>query len=672
MGAGAVLAPYGGQYTPLLAQAAGGAAVGIRLSGLSSAPTHTTVDQFTLEVSNLSAAAIYQVVVSSSNATALGLGGCGTASQTETVTGVTAQALRFVVYACALGDGTITAEVRPSGAAAAAATASQRLSVVAIPDEALTDARGAARNVARSGTPGIVSGIHFDGISTTSFRAKWSAPGDTGGVPLTRFQIEHWRHDPANPTSRNGLTATTVDSGTSRSKTLRELASNTEYAMKMRACNGPHNSNCSPWSADHRFTTIAGAVPPPGAFRFSATVAAQVYRAGQLVSVQLPTATGGTGVLTYRLSPAVGNGLSFDGPTRTVAGTPQAAANLATYTYTVTDAANSTAQIPFHVTVFDVKVRVEEGDALRPLSASTWGVLGYALVLPEAGFTRTDGHQLRLRLPASTGFQFGRACQWPAAPPTDTTMLESPWVDSHRGLYLVRCGLGSGASVSFEVEVRRGTGGTPGPLYTGTTTIKRSWHRHDHRVLYYITGTLANGNIDGGQMFPTNASRTPHPTLTVPLNYFSAAKAWQNVPDGGVTLDRLLSGSSPDVVISGYWDPGFGIKDRCTGSVACTYPAGTYPHIGNGQVLVIEDPPRWPKDDAGTVRKWTTKFSVWQADPEFNEYLPRVLMHEFGHTLGLGHSAVSGAIMAGLVSPNLADTDIKGLKATYAHHLDDH
>ena len=392
MGAGAVLAPYGGQYTPLLAQAAGGAAVGIRLSGLSSAPTHTTVDQFTLEVSNLSAAAIYQVVVSSSNATALGLGGCGTASQTETVTGVTAQALRFVVYACALGDGTITAEVRPSGAAAAAATASQRLSVVAIPDEALTDARGAARNVARSGTPGIVSGIHFDGISTTSFWAKWSAPGDTGGVPLTRFQIEHWRHDPANPTSRNGLTATTVDSGTSRSKTLRELASNTEYAMKMRACNGPHNSNCSPWSADHRFTTIAGGTPPPppGAFRFSATVAAQVYRAGQLVSVQLPAATGGAGHVTYRLSPALGNGLSFDGPTRMIAGTPQQAAERATYTYTATNADNNTVEVSFPLTVFNLHLmtwhrdddtyrRIADGafvDAVYP----RWSVLQYAAV----------------------------------------------------------------------------------------------------------------------------------------------------------------------------------------------------------------------------------------------------------------------------------------------------
>ena len=40
--------------------------------------------------------------------------------------------------------------------------------------------------------------------------------------------------------------------------------------------------------------------------------------------------------------------------------------------------------------------------------------------------------------------------------------------------------------------------------------------------------------------------------------------------------------------------------------------------------------------------------------------------------VGLGHSAVSGAIMDGLVSSNLADTDVQGLRATYAHHRDDH
>ena len=58
----------------------------------------------------------------------------------------------------------------------------------------------------------------------------------------------------------------------------------------------------------------------------------------------LPEASGGTAPLTYSLSPALPAGLTFDAVTRTIAGTPRAAAETV-YTYTVADANGATASL---------------------------------------------------------------------------------------------------------------------------------------------------------------------------------------------------------------------------------------------------------------------------------------------------------------------------------------
>ena len=66
---------------------------------------------------------------------------------------------------------------------------------------------------------------------------------------------------------------------------------------------------------------------------------------GQRVEgIVLPEASGGTAPLTYSLSPALPAGLAFDAATRTIAGTPQAAAETA-YTYAVTDANGASASL---------------------------------------------------------------------------------------------------------------------------------------------------------------------------------------------------------------------------------------------------------------------------------------------------------------------------------------
>ncbi|MYC70849.1 MAG: T9SS type A sorting domain-containing protein [Gemmatimonadetes bacterium] len=58
----------------------------------------------------------------------------------------------------------------------------------------------------------------------------------------------------------------------------------------------------------------------------------------------LPAASGGTAPFTYRLSPALPAGLTFDAVARTIAGTPLVAAETV-YTYTITDANGATASL---------------------------------------------------------------------------------------------------------------------------------------------------------------------------------------------------------------------------------------------------------------------------------------------------------------------------------------
>ena len=343
------------------AQDESGAGATIRLVNLVDRITYSIVDRFEVELTNLSASETYEVSVVSNSPAAVGIDGCGEASQTRTVTGATAQNLTFIAYACALGSGTITAEVRRAGAGTVAASISQRLTVQPIPDYVPADerpVRGASGAVARVGTPGIVmnlqhgrwaksfemtwnepadggvalsgygvlqwtgpnqpgwgqavsipatprrkkyTGLQLDTVykfrihacsedssgvvrcgwwtdvhevrtgrrpdpphtisftdeTTSSAKVRWSAAANTGGVPITGFQIRYWPRSDSSDT-----TTVTADDG-DRSKTLRGLASGTGYAAKLRACNDHDDCTVGAWSADHHFETPEATTPPP-------------------------------------------------------------------------------------------------------------------------------------------------------------------------------------------------------------------------------------------------------------------------------------------------------------------------------------------------------------------------------------------------------------------------
>ena len=91
--------------------------------------------------------------------------------------------------------------------------------------------------------------------------------------------------------------------------------------------------------------------PPPPSFG-GGRIADQRYTQNTAISaLTLPAAIGGTGSLTYRLSPALPAGLRFDARTRRLTGTPTATWTARVYTYTVTDANGATDSLTFRLRV---------------------------------------------------------------------------------------------------------------------------------------------------------------------------------------------------------------------------------------------------------------------------------------------------------------------------------
>ncbi len=89
----------------------------------------------------------------------------------------------------------------------------------------------------------------------------------------------------------------------------------------------------------------------------SAFVDDYVWTVGEAVDVQLPAATGGDGPITYRLSPSLPAGLTFNATARTITGTPNKVFATAEFTYTATDADGHTGQLQFRVTVQSAEVK---------------------------------------------------------------------------------------------------------------------------------------------------------------------------------------------------------------------------------------------------------------------------------------------------------------------------
>ena len=315
---------------------------------------------------------------------------------------------------------------------------------------------------------------------------------------------------------------------------------------------------------------------------------------------------------------------------------------------------------------------------LAPISEGEWSVLHNSYVVVEVSLPNGEvpnHYEFKLVVNTSaTGFQVSGngVCDWTYPPPASVN--QSHWFDTRyppskvsESIKLARCGLGLGTgNTSMQVEGRNTQTGAVFVVAT-TADIPQGWHRHDHQVIYRIASQLLDPNDR-----PTGVPLTYTPMIQVDVERIinDAADIWSGrhstyqlwigeTPP--MTFDGIASlagaqgsprsGNPPivappaDVLIKGYWST----EDKCSDTIACTGAAGTYPHIGQEQVLWIEFPPQFPEDlAAGRIPLWTDNPYDEILNYDDYRYLRGTMMHELGHAGGLGHASGSvDSIMSG-------------------------
>ena len=104
------------------------------------------------------------------------------------------------------------------------------------------------------------------------------------------------------------------------------------------------------------------------AFADGVTIADQIFVPDRSVALTLPIATGGNGAITYTLTPALSDGLTFNPVIRVLSGSPTAVTTATMYTYTARDsdaniAADDTDTLTFRITV-EADIAPDFGDGV--------------------------------------------------------------------------------------------------------------------------------------------------------------------------------------------------------------------------------------------------------------------------------------------------------------------
>ncbi len=277
---------------------------------------------------------------------------------------------------------------------------------------------------------------------------------------------------------------------------------------------------------------------------------------------------------------------------------------------------------------FSVSAKVHGGNEdNKPLHDAKWRVLDYLTLKLEGAPSGVDlaHYDYRVKASSGTGVQASSGqitCRKPwASEDSDWFNATTTPTDNYSGVFLLRCGFGDGTT-NLEIWLRHRAAGQEFSSASYSGVMRQPWHDQDSYITYQI-----------GCM----------PASTVDLNYVdgivAGADAWNDAA-ASITFSKYLGVTDcTDLYRSGRVTVETGTWLTCDHlyAVACMINnvLSTYPHLTTRTVVIV------------------TSFGVsWSSDADGDSlirdseyFLPLVMMHEFGHTAGLPHSASEDDIM---------------------------
>lgn len=257
--------------------------------------------------------------------------------------------------------------------------------------------------------------------------------------------------------------------------------------------------------------------------------------------------------------------------------------------------------------------------AQAKLGGTSWGPEPPAI----PGVTR---YRFAFEVPRATGLQVGsgpsthQECVWGSS---NLPAVTSDWKWWRSYVHLNSCGVGDGTS-SITVKVKNIEHDYQWDA--ATILVRQAWHDADNQLDY---------QIDCAAM----------PAATAQLDFVSGirtgAGAW-NSAKPGVLFDEknpntcALQAKQGKITVE-YYTAASAQADTCqkATALACVTPVDSnYPHTGTQRLLI------------NGAKSWASIANpLTGAIPSGHSYLPYVMMHEFGHAAGLGHSANRADLM---------------------------